>query len=382
MPPPQKGLKNQHVAAIQWLAAATDAQVTGLAVGSHTLEFRPRRKPSDLARRRIAIEPASPAASTLLVFQAIFPFLLFAGGDAGGGGPIELELSGGTNVAFSPTYEYLDQVLLPALEERFGVVVERTRTGRGWSLGALSRGTISLKFTPLAPGTTLKPRERPALRPSDFEVKTVDVSVVAPSDMHESLSRALVRDLGSLFPDADVEFKPMEDSGRDSRVYVLLVARSAALRWGRDILTSVPKKAKSKSAVSDAFSRQVAKDLYREVRKRGVVDEFLQDQLVVFQALAEGRTSFPRSEGEDTDETDAADALAGLQIGEGDEGLKKVKKIYEPFGEGTTHTTTARWVTAELLPGVTWYNNGSVCDGAGIRMPLSWEPDTETSTGA
>jgi len=44
------------------------------------------------------------------------------------------------------------------------------------------------------------------------------------------------------------------------------------------------------------------------------------------------------------------------------------EKADKPFGEGSTHTTTARWVTTELLPAVEWYNKGSICEGVGMHM--------------
>lgn len=97
-------LKSQHVTSIAWLAKATGADVVGLEVGSKTLEFRPTRGPGDLLERRIKIRAESPAASSLLVLQAVLPFLVFAGNDSNE--PIKLEISGGTNVSFSLSYEY------------------------------------------------------------------------------------------------------------------------------------------------------------------------------------------------------------------------------------------------------------------------------------
>lgn len=221
---------------------------------------------------------------------------------------------------------------------------------------------------------------------------------------------ALVQDLGDLFPGVDVEFKMTEDSGADSRAYVLLVARSETLRWGRDILTSSagkgvgatsppevgggkkggPKpsangakgKGSTKSGMAAVFSasegiaRKVSKELYAEVSSGGVVDEFLQDQLVIFQALAEGRSSFPRKGGSvgdggnpirqgSQDSAGLEEAMEHLRV---DGEAMRRDKTHEPFGEGSKHTTTARWVAAKLLPRVEWYDDGRVCHGAGTHM--------------
>ncbi|KAL2198433.1 RNA 3'-terminal phosphate cyclase domain-containing protein [Corynascus similis CBS 632.67] len=376
------GLKSQHVTAIDYLAKATAADVTGLSIGSQTLEFRPQLRPSQLAERHIQIAAESPAASTMLIFQAVFPYLLFAGNDKGE--PVTLEISGGTNVSWSLSFEYLDQVLLPALHEAFGIAVERKLLARGWSLGRQQqRGKVEFKFKPLKPGETLRPKDnannkdgaaaaavyRPGkgALPVVEDVEGIDISMIVPLGMRDSMMEALVEDLEQLFPDVEVDFKINEDSGDDSRIYVLLVAKAGTVRWGRDVLTSMPKKAKGKggmqtaSSLSATISRRLCKDLYEEVSSGGVVDEFLQDQLVIFQALADGRTSFPRGETKDSLEQ----AVAKLTIRDD---LRK-DRTDKPFGEGSDHTTTARWVVSQLLPGAEWYNGGLLCQGVGMHMP-------------
>ncbi|KAK3330601.1 RNA 3'-terminal phosphate cyclase/enolpyruvate transferase [Apodospora peruviana] len=400
------GLKAQHVSSIEWLAKATGADVEGLFVGSHTLEFRPRRKPSGLRDRTIKIIAESPAASIMLIFQAIFPFLLFASSNGSDDGkspscPVDLEIMGGTNVSFSLSYEYLDQVLLPTIEEAFPAIrVERELKSRGWHQGKSRHGTVAFKIYPLPIGEPLVPRSaatsggsyhyhrHESNKNKSNGVHKVDVSLIAPATMHSPLSKALAQDLDDLFPNVDVTFKIMEDSGSDSRVYVLLVAISPKCspetgctqprrRWGRDILTAVPKNKHAKNnknrkknnnnnndqnqetTFSENISRKLSRDLYEEISTGGDVDEYLHDQLVIFQALASGRTSFPRST--------ASDGTSSNQHHGKDEEVSR-KKLQEPFGEGSTHTTTARWVTTELLPGVVWYNDGRVCDGVGMRM--------------
>lgn len=321
-----------------------------------------------------------------------------------------MEISGGTNVSFSLSYEYLDQVLLPTLEQAFGIVVERKLKTRGWNLGKMQRGTVAFRVHPVRVGDSLRVKNPTAYsmkgrnrQGEDFDLEAIDVSIVAPTDMYESLSRALVQNLGDLFPDVEVIFKLMEDSGANSRIYVLLVARSwpsgdegagagAVLRWGRDILTSMPKAANSKKAknkgengssshagtggvasMSESVATTVARALYDEVSTGGVVDEFLQDQLVIFQALANGLSAFPRGNSDPTDDNVSApgieEAMAALDLTDkqATQGLRK-DKTAEPFGEGTLHAKTARWMVSELLPKVKFYNKGKVCEGVGFTV--------------
>ena len=379
-------------------------------MGSHTLEFWPRLRPSQFSESRIDISADTPAASALLILQAVFPFLLFACGGGGGGKvarergakegekkdeelpPIEIELSGGTNVSWSLSWEYLDQVLLPMLKYLFGIQVERAIRSRGWSAGPPSRGKVYLMIRPLRAADTLRPRIKGRIsraggeESANFGIEAIDVSVIAPSRLLEELQNKIFQDLEILFPGVDARLKGAEESGADSRLYVFLVAHSGNLRWGRDILSSSAvskknkgnKKSKGGDDISDKVSRRVCRDLYQEVSRGGVVDEFLQDQLVIFQALAEGETSFPGPEERESEaekQSDLEQDMAHLELGP----RRRKDKTEEPFGEGSLHTTTARWVAAQLLPNVAWYNKGRICAGGGIRMEEQRDGDSKAS---
>lgn len=381
----------------------------GLAVGSHTLEFRPSLTPAAWSAglqqegKPVVITADSPSASIMLVFQAVLPYLLFAADSDGT--PIELELQGGTNVAFSLSYEYLDQVLLPTLEAQFaGVRVERRLLQRSWSTGSSRMGSVWFRVHPLPLGQPLKLKEvKPedgttsttaaATKGKELTIKRIDANILTPTALHAPLQDALAWDLDTLFPDTELNFKFIEESGHDARMYVLLVAHNteaadattssspSSRRWGRDYLYASKRKNKSPAALSSEISRHVSRQLYQEAaQRRGAVDEYLQDQLVIFQALTAGRTSFPRGDEDDDGElagnsassaavdVDGVDAaLRDLDL-EAEKRLKRDKKTAEPFGDGSMHTKTARWVTSEILPGVKWFNRGSVCEGVGISF--------------
>lgn len=327
----------------------------------------------------------------------MFPFLLFAAPAPRGIGaddvdddrPVELAISGGTNVSFSPSWEYLDQVLLPTLERWFGGGerckwrVERRLVARGWSSGgrggALPRGELWFRVQPLPRGAALELREEGLLSelgaaPGDFDVVSVDVTIITPAGMHGCLQDALRDDLEEMFPGARLEFREPEESGHESRIYVLLVAKSETLRWGRDVLYGGRRKGKSKTKLSQEVSQMVTRALQNEVLQGGVVDEFLQDQLVIFQALARGKTSFPRrmrqTRGNERSSSEAEDEveeeLEKLRISE----ELREDRVRGPLGDpemDSNHTRTARWVASEMLePKIKWYSKGRVCKGMGL----------------
>jgi RNA 3'-terminal phosphate cyclase (ATP) len=334
------GLKAQHVACIRCLADATAAEVTGCSVGSKSFEFKATLSPKDLVNRNIKVR-AESVSSILLIFQAVLPFLLFAGDDKGS--PINITIQGGTNVSFSLSFEYLDQVLLPSLE-RFGIKVERKLEFRGWSHGPLQIGSARFGITPLQPGQKIKeplwPKERGA-------ITKIDVSIVVPKYLQDSLKKALLFEIGLVFEDVEANFVVVDDSRHAARMYTLLVAHtSTGLRFGRDWLYDEKSKNKSVDELSTKIAQKVVDELDAEVRKGGLIDEYLQDQLVVFQALAEGKSIIPGS----------LEAISSDK--------NRYDRTDAPFGDGSTHTTTARWVVSQLLPQVKWRGNGRVCEGA------------------
>ena len=341
-----QGLKAQHVSCIEYLAEATAAEVSGCEVGSKSFVFKAKLSPTDLVNRKIRIK-AESAASVLLVFQSILPFLLFAGDDQRS--PITVTIQGGTNVNFSLSFEYLDQVLLPALE-RFGIQVERTLEYRGWSHGSTQLGLVTFQIKPLTPGQTLKAPEWPKDRGA---ISRIDVSIIVPRDLQEPLKRSLVFELDLIFPGIQFDVILVEDSMHRARVYTLLVAHtSTGLRLGHDWLYDKKTKDKDPEIIATEIAQRVVDGLYSETKGEGTVDAYLQDQLVVFQALADGTSTISGS----------ADPLSS--------NMRQPDKTDQPFGEGSTHTTTARWVAGQLLPQTKWTGKGRACEGIGFSVSM------------
>jgi RNA 3'-terminal phosphate cyclase (ATP) len=378
-----KGLKSQHASAIEWLAKVTKADVDGLAVGSRTLEFRPTVPPTGLKDRKIQIVAGSQGASTLLIFQAVFPYLLYAGGNEEEGEEhIELEIQGSTNASFSPSYEYIDQVLLSTLQERFGIVVERKLVTRAWTVGPLGNGCVRFKFRPLPPEQTLQlVKPWSGKTELDRKIKRIDVSMLVPYAVRQPLERELSGLLVREFPEEEFEinFVLYEESGHDARLYVLTVAHSeSGLRWGRDYLYHRSTKKKKPETLAREMAETVTKRLSHEVlASAAAVDEYLQDQLVVFQALAKGRSAYWSQESERWQDAELSPPSAGgidiesrqdRQESPGTGARMRQDKAGKPLGFGSMHTTTARWVVSELMPTVKWFNNGTICEGAGISV--------------
>ena len=352
------GMKQAHLVGAQWLEAVTNATVKGMELKSRDMTFAPTTfispvkspqnasteskdtKPlgsvwkniydgSKLIRRESRISMTTPG-SIFLVLQAILPYVLFAsvGSEDDRSAdtvPVHMTITGGTNVWHSLSYEYADQVLFPMLY-RIGLgPIQMKLRKRGWSMGTNSIGEVSFDITPLKPGAQL-----PAFSfTSRGDVSKIHVSILAPNlPFRTGIKKTVIENILHHYPDVDIEFPVDVDSRHDKRAYLLLVAETTnGYRLGRDWLfderinRDVPQK-----TISRLVSK-VVKDLWAELSHEGCVDEYLQDQLVVFQALGKGASSVLGS-------------------------------------TPSLHTQTARWVT-ERLVGVGFDDNGT-CNGIGL----------------
>ncbi|MBP1909512.1 RNA 3'-terminal phosphate cyclase [Methanolobus bombayensis] len=101
---PKEGLKPQHLMSIKTAAMLCNAEIKGVASGSTDIYF----SPSEIRGidRKISI---GTAGSIPLLMQAIMPMAAFAKKKT------KLTINGGTDVAWSPSIDYLKEVTLKAL---------------------------------------------------------------------------------------------------------------------------------------------------------------------------------------------------------------------------------------------------------------------------
>lgn len=139
---PKPGLGAQHLAAVRAVAAVCDAELSGDSLGSQTLRFHPRRRPRsteydfDVAGAR---EGGSGGAATL-VLQAVLPPLLLADGNS------TVTVCGGTHMAWSPPFDYLQDVWV-ATVARMGASIDIELRRSGWF--PKGQGEICARVRPL-----------------------------------------------------------------------------------------------------------------------------------------------------------------------------------------------------------------------------------------
>ncbi|WP_297479518.1 RNA 3'-terminal phosphate cyclase, partial [Thermococcus sp.] len=257
---PNPGLKTQHLHGILALKELSNARVKGAQVGSTRLEFIPGKPEPKYIR-----VPIKTAGSITLVLQALLPAMAFTGGS--------FEVTGGTDVPWSPPVDYLKNVTLFALE-RMGLKVELEIKRRGHypKGGGLVVGKVE-------PWEERKPLIALEWRKIE-RFSGISHATNLPAHVAERQAKAAEEKLRSFYSvPVEIEKEVSRSLGPGSGIVVW--AETDSLRLGGDALGKRGKPA-------EVVGREAAGELLDQLTTRAAVDKFLGDQLIPFLAFAGG----------------------------------------------------------------------------------------------
>jgi len=115
----EPGIRPQHMTGVKAANELCSGYLEGLEVGSTEFVFKPGKLRAGTFRFDVGT-----AGSVTLVLQTLMPILAFAPGD------VRLEITGGTDVKWSPPIDYLRLVTLPILR-KIGYLGDLEIVGRG-----------------------------------------------------------------------------------------------------------------------------------------------------------------------------------------------------------------------------------------------------------
>jgi RNA 3'-terminal phosphate cyclase (ATP) len=277
---PNPGLQAQHLTAVRALAEVCRAKVEGAELGSWALTFQPESSAQggvyswDVTEAR----KGGSAGATSLVFQALLVPLLHAQGDS------SLSLRGGTHVAWSPPFHYLESVYLPTLHQ-MGVNARVDIEQWGWYPlgGGMLKSHISGSgdAAPSMRGLNLTERG-PLKRLSGVSAISNLPGHIAERQKHRSES--LLRAEGF-----DPEIEVVDAPARGQGTMVFLLAEFETVRAG---FTSLGRRGKPAEQVAE----DACKEFLEYFESGAALDQHLADQLVLPLALVTGASSFSTCE--------------------------------------------------------------------------------------
>lgn len=259
------GLKPQHVRAVDAAAAISHAEVRGAAPNSQDITFIPR----DIHPGRYRFEIGTAGATTL-VLQTIFLPLSAAGAAS------SVQITGGTHVPWSPSFDYLFVNWLPSLEQ-MGYSAKLALEQAGFY--PQGGGRIDATIRPALTVTPLDWVERGAL------LRISGISAVAnlPLEIAARQKRQALQRLSPQYPDLKIKTVELPAAGKGT--FLLLLAE---FERGRACYCSLGALGKPAERVAD----ESVDGLEAFLRSGAAMDERLADQLLLPLCLAGGPSQF------------------------------------------------------------------------------------------
>ncbi|EIM82576.1 RNA 3'-terminal phosphate cyclase [Stereum hirsutum FP-91666 SS1] len=300
------GLKNQHVAGIRLAAEISGAKLTGDKNGSSTITFHPAATGPRLPGFFTA-DPGT-AGSTALLLQIALPCLLFPPPSPLSVKPTSstedpqsptfssltssLTLRGGTNASNAPQMDYTANVFFPFLKRHFGLSPRLKIVKRGYY--PKGGGEVHVEMDPVeGPLPAVRLLDRGEIISVQGRAYVAGLPASLASEIASSALSTLTQSSPSLHLDPSlISITPLRESpsqahGSGSGL-ILWATTSTGCRFGASSLGA-------KGKGMDVVGREAAEELISALEPRvggemSCTDEWLQDQVVLFMALAEGES--------------------------------------------------------------------------------------------
>ena len=258
---PKPGLAAQHLKGIEAAKQISNAEVSGLKLGSTEVTF----KPGKIKGGEVKIDIGT-AGSVTLIFQTILLPLLFAEGRS------VVTVTGGTDVSWSPPVDYFKNVTLKALKE-MGIKCQFKVLKRGYY--PKGGGKVKLEVDPLIPVGKIFKR-------IDEGVEGISHCQNLPKHVAERQARAAREYLTEKGIEVNISTEVLKGYSTGSGI-VLWCGYKGGSALGE------------RGKRAETVGVEAAKQFYIEFSDRAIFDFHIADQIMPFAAVADGVTEYTTS---------------------------------------------------------------------------------------
>jgi RNA 3'-phosphate cyclase len=259
------GLQTQHLLGLRALAELCNGRLEGDYLNSTEIKFYPGEiKAKDLV---VKIETAG---SITLCLQTLLPVALFAKN------PIKISFKGGgTDVPFSPTIDHFRYVFLKILE-KMGAKVEINVKRRGFYPAGGGEAEIKVYPSKLKPLTLTERGNFQGILALSVASESLKERKVAERQLSEP--RRVFKALG-LKAEEKIEYVKTESPGS----CLALIAKYKNTILGSDELGKL-------GIPAEKIGKECIEKLLEEEKSETCLDRFLTDQILIYMALAGGKS--------------------------------------------------------------------------------------------
>uniref|UniRef100_A0A336KA95 RNA 3'-terminal phosphate cyclase n=1 Tax=Culicoides sonorensis TaxID=179676 RepID=A0A336KA95_CULSO len=265
---PKTGLAAQHLKGLEILRDICNAKVRGAELGSTEVEFIPQQ----ISGGKYQADTKT-AGSVCLLLQISLPVILFSDGE------VILELKGGTNCEMAPQIDEITEVFRPNLE-KFGATFDFDLVKRGYF--PKGGGHCLIKCQPVK---FLKPVDMLSFGNYSKIYGWSFVAGTIPFNVAHDMANAAKAKFSNLpiSPKIDV-YKEEPAVARDNCSGIILCTETTT---GCFIGSG---KIGSRKEASKVTGEKAALEMLYTTSIGSCVDKHVQDQLIIFMALAKGKS--------------------------------------------------------------------------------------------
>eukprot|EP01133_Synstelium_polycarpum_P012293 gene12293-14411_t len=251
------------------------ATVSGCKQGSTELYFCPRISPLAIKDDDVDADTGTAGSVTLLI-QVSLPCLLFAPQS------MRMILGGGTNVDFCPLADYLVNVFNP-IAKRLGVDCDMEIEKRGFYPKGGGKMTVITRpmKEPLQPIVMLDKGNLTGIKIVVNFTSTRIGLQVADRIMHAA--RKMIKRDYKKVPIEEVIYDTAKFTFGDGTSIFITATTDTGCIYGASANGAI-------GVPAETVGENAANSLLSDLQHGGCVDEYLQDQLIIFMALAKGKS--------------------------------------------------------------------------------------------
>jgi len=259
---PKPGLKAQHLKGLEVVKEFCNAEVIGANIGSMEVIF----KPNKIEIENFVKINIGTAGSISLLIQTILPILIFSKKE------INVEIIGGTSGLGSPNIEYTKYVFLNVLK-KMGVNAELKIVRQGFF--PKGGGKVILQVKPINKLNPIKIVNREELKRA--------FGIVIVSKLPKSFAEKFIYFVNKNL-NRNIEFSVFNENALSKGFSSTIVFEYESYVAGFDIYYEENKN-------EEYFARKICEKILNYERSNACIDKHLADQLLIYMALADGKSA-------------------------------------------------------------------------------------------
>jgi len=273
------GLKNQHLFCIKALEQLCNAQTEGAELGSTYLKYYPGK----IKPQTISIDIGTAGSITLLLQSLLIPSIFAPK-------KVRLKITGGTDVSWSPQFDYFNNVIIPQLRKYADIEVSLLKRGYYPKGG----GKVDIKIKPKfnlenineAPKINLTEQHN-IVQIKGISHASLDLQKANVAERQAKSAKLFLNKLNCPIQ-IQTQYQDTLSTGSGITLWAIFskdpeeMDINNPIRLGADVLGERGKR-------SEDIGKEAAEKLLKEIESKTPVDEHLADNLIPFLAVIGGK---------------------------------------------------------------------------------------------